>query len=106
MILSEMRAFWPVFLAEASRPDAGRERLRQKLDDAGFAPLIKQLQGHVSRNVSWIAGPDTALEDVREMFHQALSCITGPARLPVRRAKLSARSVRRRKRVIWRCLMN
>ncbi|MET3600518.1 DNA primase [Martelella mangrovi] len=70
---AEMRALWPVFLAEASRPDAGRERIRQKLEDAGFGPLVQQLQSHVSRNVSWIAGPDTALEDVREVYRQALS---------------------------------
>ncbi len=70
---SEMRAFWPVFLAEASRPDAGREKLHQRLEDQGFAPLINQLKSHVSRNVSWIAGPDAALEDVREVYRQALS---------------------------------
>ncbi|TNB48492.1 DNA primase [Martelella lutilitoris] len=70
---AEMRAFWPVFLAEASRPDAGREKLYQRLEDQGFAPLIDQLKSHVSRNVSWIAGPDAALEDVREVYRQALS---------------------------------
>ncbi|AMM86836.1 DNA primase [Martelella sp. AD-3] len=70
---AEMRAFWPVFLAEASRPDAGREKLHQRLEDQGFAPLIGQLKSHVSRNVGWIAGPDAALEDVREVYRQALS---------------------------------
>ena len=49
---AEMRAFWPVFLAEASRPDAGREKLHQRLEDQGFAPLIGQhggQHGHAAR---------------------------------------------------------
>ncbi|MAU21547.1 MAG: DNA primase [Martelella sp.] len=70
---AEMRAFWPAFLAEASRPDMGREKLRQRLEEAGFAGLVDQIAAHVGRNVHWIAGPDAALEDVREVYHQALA---------------------------------
>ena len=70
---SEMRAFWPVFLAEASRPDMGREKLRLKLETQGFASVVSQISAHVGRNVHWIAGPDAALEDVREIYQQALA---------------------------------
>ena len=70
---AELRAFWPVFLSAVSVSGMDRERLGHKLEEAGCADFVSRLHAHVSRNLSWIAGPDAALEDVREVFHQALS---------------------------------
>ncbi|AJY46029.1 DNA primase [Martelella endophytica] len=69
----ELRAFWPSFLALASQPGIDREKMRHRLAEAGFGDLVARLHAQVNRNLGWIAGPDAALEDVREVYGQALS---------------------------------
>ncbi|TCT39049.1 DNA primase [Martelella mediterranea] len=69
----EMRAFWPALLSAASRPGIERGRLREKLEEMGFRDLVGYLVSHVSRNVHWIVSDDAVIEDVREVFHQAMA---------------------------------
>ncbi|WP_176085507.1 DNA primase [Martelella sp. HB161492] len=70
---ADMRAFWAAFIANVARPGMDYQRLDEHLRGAGFAAMLDHFQVLVRQNVPWIASPDAALDDVREVFHQALS---------------------------------
>ncbi|MDE1992261.1 MAG: DNA primase [Rhizobiaceae bacterium] len=72
----ELQRLWSAMLGTAATmtgPQLTRERLIEKLEEQGFAALLKTLDQQVRNARLWTATEEAAMEDAREGYRQALA---------------------------------